>query len=361
MEEKKQLKNFKCQNPDCGHEFMADEFEALECPSCHSEEIAPVGQSWTKYAGVAIVIIGLILYISYLKGCISSHQITFNYDTINCELTAYVDDLEDQPYYYVLGNNQVIQFKECTFKIKSVGNHTIHIFSEGNFEPNSQQKPIASATYYVPKSCEGNQDQVSSAGGPTPQPDLQIIGITLGKGGHGLRIDFERGTCSELEFSISGLNGKFQKSPEFPDAICKTYKKGELVIRCKDPNNGQTVINNGDKKLIGCKPPNPCQTNKPQEGLNPQLKSFFIGLNLGTIKSREVYKYNPGVQADLVEVFHGNSPTPETLAFSLYLVRLTNGNTIAIQKVTSEFECGIDYTGKNAAWLPKKIKVYEVN
>jgi hypothetical protein len=358
MEEKKQLKNFKCQNPDCGHEFLADEFEALECPACHGDEIKPLRQPLKKYASVVIVIIGLILYISYLKGCSGSHQITFNYDTTNCELTAYVDDLEDQPYYYVLGNNQVIQFKECTFKIKSIGNHTIHIFSEGNFDPNSQQKPIASATYYVPKSCEGNQDQISSGGGPPPQTTLEIIGIELGKGGHGLKIIYKGGTGTEFEFSITGLKGKFQKSAEFPNAICKVYKKGELVVKCiKD---GQTIIDDKDRTLLGCKPPNPCDSQKPSSGPNSLLKSFFNGLNRGTIKSREVYKYNPGIQADLIEVFHGNNSIPETLAFSLYLVRLTNGNAIEIQNVTSEYECGMDYKAEKA-WLPKKIKVYETN
>ncbi len=354
MEEKKHLKNFKCQNPECRHEFVADEFEALECPVCHTEGIGPSRPPLTNYIRIAIILIGLVLSIYYLKECSNGdHKITFRYDTINCELTAYVDDLEDQKYYYVLGNNQVIQFKECTFKIKSIGNHTIHIFSEENFDPNSQKKPIASGTYNVPKLCEGNQDKISS-GVAAVQTQLQFLRIKPGKV---LVIVFTGGKGTAFEFSINGLKGPFQKVPDFPNAPCKEYKPGELVVKCI--SDGQIAHNPSPLRFDDCK--QVASSNPPPPaGPNPSIKSLFDGLISGSSKIGDSYEINPGNMSDPIQIYHSSNSTPETIPFYDYMVRLTADNNIRINKVTSAFKWGPDSKGKQVP-VPINIKVYEDN
>jgi hypothetical protein len=354
MEEKKQLKNFKCQNPDCGHEFMADEFEALECPACHGEEIAPLRPPLTKYAGVAALVIAIILIILFLNKCTGGGpQLVLRYDTLKCELRSIVYDKEDQAYVYILDNKST-QFDKSTFKQVGVGNHTVCIFSKDNYEANSNQKPLACTTYFVPKSCDGNQDKISSGGVAPAQTQLQVLGIKTGKV---LVINFAGGSGTEFEFSISGTNGKFQNNPEFPNATCKIYQPGDLVVKCI--SDGQIADNKLPIKFDGCKQvlsSNPL----PAAGPNSSIKTLFDCLISGCAKIRDSYEINPGNMSEPIQVFHPNNSTPESIPFYDYMVRLTADNSIKINKITSGFKWGTDSKGKQVP-IPINIKVYEAN
>jgi hypothetical protein len=352
MEEKKQLKNFKCQNPDCGHEFLADEFEALECPVCHTEEIAPIRPSLTRYAGVAALVIAIILIILFWRSCCGGGpKLELKYDSLKCELKSIVDDKEDQPYVYILDGKST-QFDKSTFKQVGIGNHTVCIFSKDNYEANSNQKPIACTTYFVAKSCDGNQDQISSGDVAPAQTQLQVLGIKPGKI---LVINFAGGSGTEFEFSISGTKGTFQKNPEFPNSACKIYQPGDLVVKCI--SDGQIADNKLPIKFDGCKPP-PCKV--PLSGPNPSIQSLFDGLINGSAKIGDSYTINPGNMSEPIQVFHPNNSTPESIPFYNYMVRLTADNSIKISKVISGFACGKDKEN-NTILVPINIKVYEAN
>ena len=352
MEEKKQLKNFKCQNPECKHEFLADEFEALECPVCHTEEIAPLRPPLTKYAGVAALVIAIILIIFFWRSCCGGGpKLELKYDSLKCELKSIVDDKEDQPYVYILDGKST-QYDKSTFKQVGIGDHTVCIFSKDNYEANSNQKPIASYTIFVPKSCEGNQDIISSGGAAQAQTQLQVLGIKAGKV---LVINFAGGSGAEFEFSISGTKGKFQKNPEFPNAACKIYQPGDLVVKCI--SDGQIADNKLPIKFDGCKPP-PCTV--PPTGPNSSIQSLFDGLISGSAKIGDSYVINPGNMSEPIQVYHPNNSTPESIPFYDYMVRLTADNNIKINKVIAGFKCGTDGNGKQVP-VPINIKVYEAN
>lgn len=352
MEEKKHLKNFKCQNPECKHEFLADEFEALECPVCHTEEIAPMPPPLTRYAGVAALVIAIILIIFFWRGCNGGGpKLELKYDSLKCELKSIVDDKEDQPYVYILDGKST-QYDKSTFKQVGIGNHTVCIFSKDNYEANSNQKPIACTTYFVQKSCDGNQDKISSGVAAPAQAKLQVQGIKPGKI---LIIKFEGGSGTEFEFSISGTKGKFQNNPEFQNAECKIYQPGDLVVKCI--SDGQIAENEMPIKFDGCKPP-PCTV--PPTGPNSSIQSLFDGLISGSAKIGDSYVINPGNMSESIQVYHPNNSTPESIPFYDYMVRLTADNNIKINKVISGFKCGTDGNGKQVP-VPINIKVYEAN
>jgi hypothetical protein len=355
MEEKKQLKNFKCQNPDCGHEFMADEFEARECPNCQHEEITPLRPSWTKYFGIgAIVIIAFVLIILFLRGCSGGGtKLELEFVEQTCELKAFVDDKENQSYVYVL-DSKVIQFEKSTFKEVGIGDHTVCIFKKDNFEPNSNQDPIACKPIFVSKSCDGSGDKSSSPSGQPVQSKLQILGIKPGKL---LIIDFVGGTGSSFEFSITGMKGPFQKTPDFPNAQCKVYQPGDLVVKCI--SDGQYAENPIGLRFDGCKQV-VSLSPLPPAGPNSEIQALFDGLISGSAKIGDAYGINPGNMSEPIQVFHPNNSSPESIPFYDYVVRLTADKSIKINKVTAGFKWGIDSKGKQVP-VPKNIKVYEGN
>lgn len=355
MEEKKQLKNFKCQNPDCKHEFLADEFEALECPVCHTEEIAPLRPPLTKYFGMAaLVIIAVVLIILFFRGCSGDGtKLELQFVLETCELKAIVDDKENQSYVYVL-DSKVIQFEKSTFKQVGIGNHTVCIFNKDNYEPNSNQNPIVCKPIFVSKSCDGSEDKSSSPSGLPAQTKLQILGLKPGKL---LVINFVGGTGSSFEFSINGMKGPFQKTPDFPNAQCKVYQPGDLVVKCI--SDGQYAENPIGLRFDGCKQV-VSSSPLPPAGPNPEIQALFDGLINGSAKIGDAYGINPGNMSEPIQVFHPTNSASETIPFYDYMVRLTADKSIKINKVTAGFKWGVDSKGKQVP-VPINIKVYETN
>lgn len=355
MEEKKHLKNFKCQNPECKHEFLADEFEALECPVCHGDEIAPAPMSWKKYAGMAAVIIIILLILIFLNKCEGDKpQLTLAYYPERCELVALVDGKENQEYDYVLDNNPPIR-GYGRFKFLSVGKHTVRIYPIDSYLKNTQQTPLGTKPWDNKNPCnaEGSSNP-SSSGQAQKQIQLQVIGIKPGKG---LIIDFQGGQGTEFEFSISGSAGPFQRNPLFPDAKCKVYPPGDLVVKCI--GDGQIADNPFPLRFDGCKQivsNNPL----PPNGENTEMESLFSCLSDGSCGIGDSYDINPGDMSATIKVFHSSSTTPEVIPFYDYMVRVKADKTIKISKVTSDFKWGTDSKGKQVP-MPINIKVYETN
>jgi hypothetical protein len=333
---------------------VADEFEALECPVCHTEEIAPLRPPLTKYFGMgALVIIAVVLIILFLRGCSGGGpKLEPKFNPVTCELKAFVDNKEDQPYVYILDNN-IRQEGKSTFRYPlNIGNHTVCIYNIDKFDHNST--PVACSTIVVTKICDGNDDKNSNPSGPTTQQiRLQLLGKKPGKV---LIIDFVGGTGTEFEFSISGKKGKFQKTPEFPNAPCKMFQPGEVVVKCiqdgQIAENNMTIIFDGCKQIV-------TNTPLPPNGENNKMSSLFNCLMDGSCGIGDGYDINPGDMSAPITVFHYNS-SPETIPFYDYMVRLKADKTIKINKVTSDYKWGKDSKGMQVP-VPINIKVYEGN
>jgi hypothetical protein len=253
-----------------------------------------------------------------------------------------VDGEENKSYVYVL-DSKVIQFEKSTFNQVGIGNHTVCIFKKDNFEPNANQNPIICKPIFVPKSCDGNENPDPSGGVPPPQ----FLKISYGKGGIGLVIVYSGPGPKDAtyEFSISGIKGVFQNSPEFPNAKCKLYLPRELVVRCIDKKSKgyQDDFNSQPIKFDGCIKINPPDKKPPISGDNLSIKKLFDGLIIGSSQIGDSYSINPGDMSDPIQIYHNNKSVPEIIPFYDYMVRLKADKTITINKVTSAF--------KPSAWI----------